>query len=382
MDAGRLFVIKSELQTAMDACALAAASQLRPGLEDPNAIDRAIAYGRTPPNRANFQAGRVEPASIRVSFAEALAGPYGDGAGMETLARYVRCTYPMENVPLYFLRVVTSFSDTTVAATAVGALTESQRSCVFPVAICRDASESAAPFGFKTGEWLEGPVDNQKGSADSDETVEGCGNRTGRGNYCWIDFTNDGKDGLDQIIRGTGSCDLSMTQVNTKTGLVRSLDEAWNTRFGIYKNNAFDQEIVTSPPDRTGYGYTSINSEPGRAYPDYRRRRASNDPYVPPTDRTLQNKFRISTSAELATYGRDRRVVVAPITDCSNFTGGSQQINIDAWACLLMLAPITRDKTEPRARFEYIGLATDPGTPCATVGLAGQSGPMVPVLAQ
>ncbi|MFP5405356.1 MAG: enoyl-CoA hydratase-related protein, partial [Gammaproteobacteria bacterium] len=47
VDLGRLFVVKSELQSAMDACALAASSQLRPGLNDPNALDRAIAYGRT-----------------------------------------------------------------------------------------------------------------------------------------------------------------------------------------------------------------------------------------------------------------------------------------------------------------------------------------------
>ena len=33
VDLGRLFVTKTELQTAMDACALAAASELRPGLK-------------------------------------------------------------------------------------------------------------------------------------------------------------------------------------------------------------------------------------------------------------------------------------------------------------------------------------------------------------
>ena len=36
VDLGRFFVIKSELQNAMDACALSAASQLKPGAGDPN----------------------------------------------------------------------------------------------------------------------------------------------------------------------------------------------------------------------------------------------------------------------------------------------------------------------------------------------------------
>jgi Flp pilus assembly protein TadG len=378
VDAGRLFVIKSELQTAMDACALAAASQLRPGVNDPLALERAMAYGRTPPNRANFQARAVEPRNIRISFSESLAGPYGEPGGMENLAQFVRCTYPLDNVPLYFMRVVTAVTDMTVAASAVGALTQSQTGCGFPVAICSKPPESDAPLGLRPGDWLNGPLDNHQDTGDGEASAEGCGN----GNYCWIDFTNEGKDGLDQIIRGAGTCDMDITQVNTKTGLVRSLDEAWNTRFGIYKHDGFDQSLVASPPDRTGFGYTDERARP--VYKDYLQRRIANESYVRDPDRALQNKYRISTPAELAIHGRDRRLVVAPITDCSQFGGGRQQVTIEGWACLLMLAPVTRtkDKTEPRARFEYIGLATDPGTPCATVGLPGSKGPLVPVLAQ
>jgi hypothetical protein len=377
VDAGRLFVIKSELQTAMDACALAAASQLRPGLDDPNALARAMAYGRTPPNRANFQGQPVEPERIQFSFAERLEGPYGDGGGIESLAQYVRCAYPLENVPLYFMRVVTAFSDTTVAASAVGTLTQSQSGCGFPVAVCRNTIE------LQPGLWIGGPVGTTPANNrnEDDDAVRGC---DGQGNYCWIDFGGDGSGGargLDELISGNGTCNLDVLQVRTQTGHITSLNAAWNTRFGIYKRNELDARLVSSPPDRTGYGYTLDNWPSGEgAYEDYKERRARNDPYDDP--KAFRGNQHVSTAAELAEHGRDRRLVVAPIMDCSTFGGGSQQVNIEGWACLLMLAPITHQQEEPRAQFEYIGPATDPGSPCATMGLPGTDGPLVPVLAQ
>ncbi|MES3004213.1 MAG: pilus assembly protein TadG-related protein, partial [Pseudomonadota bacterium] len=54
MDFGRLFIVKSELQTAMDSCALAAAQELD---LQPSAVDRARSAGLTAGNlnRVNFQ---------------------------------------------------------------------------------------------------------------------------------------------------------------------------------------------------------------------------------------------------------------------------------------------------------------------------------------
>src|SRR5689334_1793528 len=56
IDGGRLFVMKTELQSANDACALAAASELRPGVSPPDtdAVNRAISAGLTAGNRNNI----------------------------------------------------------------------------------------------------------------------------------------------------------------------------------------------------------------------------------------------------------------------------------------------------------------------------------------
>lgn len=49
------------------------------------------------------------------------------------------------------------------------------------------------------------------------------------------------------------------------------------------------------------------------------------------------------------------------------------------YACVLMLNPI---KGPNDVVLEYLGEPNTPGTPCASYGLAGGSGPLVPVLVQ
>lgn len=399
VDLGRMFVIKSEIQTGMDACALAAASQLRPGLNDPAALDRATAFGRTPTNRANFQGADIDPNAIQLAFAADLAGPYvanaGGGGGLANTARYVRCTYPMDDVPVYFMRVLNAMRQTTVAATAVATLMPSQHSCGFPVAVCRAAGTGAPDWGLTPGQWVSGLGSAGGGGGGGGGTgPAGCTAGTGTGNFCWIDFSPPagGASELSTLIKGQGQCQTAVPNPIGQTGAVASLVDAWNTRFGIYKQNQIAQgaagELGTAPPDRTGYAYTAANwPSQFNAYPDYAGaggKRATYAPFnpggsgiaVPGGDLAL-------TSAQHQQFGRDRRLVLAPIVNCSGFTS-SQTVPMDAWACMMLLAPISNPGGGAfSARLEYLGLANAPGSPCATSGLAGgTAGPLVPVLVQ
>src|SRR3954464_11161430 len=67
LDFGHLFVVKTEMQTAMDSCALAAAQELE-GASD--AATRATNAGRTAGNlnRVNFQGGASGVAHPDVTF--------------------------------------------------------------------------------------------------------------------------------------------------------------------------------------------------------------------------------------------------------------------------------------------------------------------------
>jgi len=395
VDLGRLFVIKSELQTGMDACALAAATQLRPGLNDPNALDRAIAFGRTPANRVNFQGQALDKQAIRFAFSDTLGGSYVEysGAGgqgaLANTARYVRCTYPLADVPVFFARVLDSTrTSATVAATAVATLSPSQTSCGFPVAVCRNSVDSAAPYGLTPGTWVSGLGDTGgKGGKGGSSGPAGCSAGTGSGNFCWLDFSPPagGASELSALIKGQGQCNLRVDNPIGQTGVMASLVDAWNTRFGIYKNGGASSEVDTAWPDFTGYGYTAQNwpSQQG-AYADYRSRRSARAPYDESATgvRLTGNDAPIS-SAQHNTYGRDRRLVLGPIIDCAKFET-QQTVQMDDWACLLLLAPISNPGGGSfSARLEYLGPASVPSSPCVTSGLGGgAAGPLVPVLVQ
>ena len=414
VDLGRLFVIKAELQTAMDSCALAAASQLRPGMNDPATLDRAIAYGRTPPNKANFQGQGLDPAAIQFSFSDTLGGTYtpysykaGGAAALANAAKYARCTYPLANVPVLFMRVLNSMSDTTVAATAVATLAPSQTNCAFPVSICRASTATAGmspPWGLTPGSWVSGlgePGGGNSGGGNSGGGNSGGGNSgggsgggpvgctsgTGTGNFCWASFTGSAASGIATSIKGTGQCDLSAVSTVGGTGNMTSLNKAWNTRFGIYHPSEPSPAAGgTAYPDFTGYAYNATNW-PARfgAYSDYLSKRAAHAKFDDP--RWTASGININPSNEIsvadhATYGRDRRLVVAPIVNCSAYSGANF-LPVDAWACVLLLAPINSQGPSIPAEVEYLGLASAPGTPCATSGLGGgTAGPLVPVLVQ
>lgn len=400
VDLGRMFVIKSELQTAMDSCALAAASQLRPGLNDPDALDRAIAYGRTPQNRANFQGTELDPDAIQFSFSATLNGPYtsysyeaGGAEALANTAQYARCTYPLADIPVLFMRVLNSVTETTVAATAVGTLAPSQTNCGFPIAVCRESTATATmnpPWGLTPGDWVGGLGEPNGGPNSPTSGPAGCTSGTGTGNFCWADLSPPAASSseLANIIKGQGQCDLGGNAPVGGTGNMTSLNVAWNTRFGIYGPSVQPPGGGgTAYPDLTGYAYTLTNWPSGRnAYPDFVAKRSANIPYnsAELPDIRLNPSTTILDQAGHQQHGRDRRLVLAPIVDCAAFGGGGvSYIPRDAWACVLLLAPINTQGPSVPAKVEYLGLASAPGTPCATSGLGGgTAGPLVPVLVQ
>jgi len=416
VDLGRMFVIKSEIQTALYACALAAASQLRPGLSDPNALVKADTYGRSlsdashasvlgvrpdgSVNRVNFQALPVPPASIEISFASSLNGSYStlaSGAISPNVAKFARCTYPMTDVPVYFMRVLNAMTQTTVAATAVATLQPSQSACGFPLAVCKDPGSSAGsspPFGLDKGEWVSGLSKKETGEG----SLEGGSGGYGTGNFGWIDFTPPagGASELEAIIRSpTGMCDLKPGDEVGEAGVKASLADAWNSRFGIYDKIA---DAATSPPDRTGFSYnddtwpakanayegaqqTQVTPSAGAGVnSNYKTNRAADIGYQG-NDKSGQTvKYKVTSNAN----GRDRRLVAVPVVDCGVWGTGGANPPIEAFACVLLLSPMTNPGAGSfPQKVEYLGLANAPGNPCATSGLGGGSiGPLVPVLVQ
>lgn len=406
IDLGRFFVIKAELQNAVDACALSAASQLRPGRNDSHALERAVAYGRVfstggvptaelpdypkneIKNRVNFQSTMANIGSSHISFSSVLTDMAADGssnylnegAANPNTARYAKCEYPLSELPIFFMRVLNlmgaKYSTQTVSALA--AASRGPEVCnVIPVAICE--KDTSASHGLLKGQWLNWREDTAL---------------TG-GDFGWVSFSKGGADEVRDRLMSAGECHVPALgdPVELETGRKTSAELGWNTRLGIYPKNDHDYNLVSAPPDKTGFSYynvavgttaanwprTDLVTTP-RAYdethplaptlPNFQTASIGTLPYAQTTELFTPEPTRTTLEQHDKDGRADRRLVIAPIMNCATrkFTGDN--------ACGLMLNPfgkVASDRID--GKLEYLGPSTSP--PCGT---GGATGPLMSVL--
>lgn len=409
VDLGRLFVVKAELQTAMDACALAAASGLRPGLNDPNAMNRARAFGKAPSdssmrsltnqtrdasiagdsvplvNRvpiedlANRDNQRLDSDRIEFAFGSRLDNVSGAWSDNNT-ARYARCSYPLDGVAVYFMRVIGGSTSKNVRASSTATMAASSGPvCTFPLAMCNQGGDtsSVTRWGLTIGQW-------QQVVEKSDEL--------GPGKFGWanLDGGPANNNELKEWIEGGGYCGPLVN--NLTSGAQQGAASSWNSRFGLYRNGEGNPQPETARPDYTGYGYdtnwsanpvgvnnaysgTDLAAAGGPNEPNYRSASAggSNLPYqgnIPGFNRKL-------TASELAN-GENRRIVPVPVIDCTSAT--PPPLTRLGIACVLLLHPINAPKD---ASIEFLGRGDEVAS-CRSAGTAGGTGggTFVPVLVQ
>ncbi len=381
LDLGKLYVVKSELQNSADACALAAAQELT-GAND-NQLSLAEAAGATAGGRHKvlFQESAVsysEAGSIEFSTDNS-AGSYASAGATGTAAksiRYVRCRAVRTGIPTWFIQVLSllpggAMDAQEVSATAVATLKPSQSTCSLPAGVCGNTTT------LVVGDWYMGAVDPK----DTTGTAQSV--------FKWIDFTppNGGASELAAQLRGGGACNVPATNTLVgETGAIASLANDFNTRFGIYQGNLNPED---SPPDSSGYAYNAATWIPGKqAFADFASKRGANVPYQSDQLTGLKTQGSIKDSNFLEQHGQDRRVMPAPLLDCSNVV--NNQIRITAWGCFFLLHPSRNNlgggSTQyPRMMLEYLGDAHAADSPCASYGLPGgssASGPLVATLVQ
>ena len=387
LDSGRLYIGKTETQNAADACALSASQELTgapniPLTNFPLAEDagRVVAYR----NNVQLNHASVCLAPSGFSFSASLNGPWVAAGAATADSRYVRCIIAESGIAPTFMNVL-GFSAQTVNSLATATLAPSQAPCAaIPVALC--ATSPTPPYGLTPGQWLSATYGNGNGPNGGQLT----------GNFGWIDFSPPagGASELDALLAGTGACTVAPGAKVGATGAVSSLAHAWNTRFGIYHPSVPSSGATSPVPDRSGYAYTGVNwpSQSNAVSNFVGSRRPANAPYgvdvnagntltglsVGPPASTVRQ------AAGLAATGADRRIVPVPIIQCAGFAG-SQTLPVLNWGCALMLHPISQQGGPSIVQIEYIGLVSQAGSPCATVGSVGNStstGPLVPALVQ
>ncbi len=394
LDFGRLFVIRAELQTALDACALAAARELD---ESSTALNRArvagIAAGKL--NRVNFQrpdwGGQELLSEASISFRDK-----DNLATTDPLqARYVQCAHRHAAVGAWLLPALDAFlgsalsQDTqTVAASALATRASAQSSCPLPVGVRPKAGGAPPHYGFARGEWI---------------TLLSKSGIAGSGQIGWVNL--DGSNSAAETEKELrGHCGTRLGDKLGTPGVQAAVADAWNARFGIYKNS--EAPGPGSTPDVTGYAYTALNwparksayegapplADPSGTAENYKAKAAKyascGDTSGKITDcekitglnlRGAGFKLLAAPGTDLdllkdghyAQGAKNRRIVTAPVVDAAG--------QVMDFVCLLMLQPLVVPVGD--VPLEYIGNAGEPGSPCTTNGLpGGAAGPLVPAL--
>jgi len=390
LDFGRLFIVRTELQTAMDACALAAAQELD-GQAD--SIARAQSAGVTAgnANRVNLQSAnwagqpQLTPGSIVFRAADYTATTVSNNA------RYAQCQHTQASIQLWLLQMLGAFSGDTalfpntgsVGASAVATRASSQTTCPLPLML-RPAPGGTAPnYGFQVGQWI---------------TLLNAQNAAAGGQIGWanLDGSNNAAETEREML---GFCGTAIGDTLGTPGVQTSIADAWNYRFGIYRNATNASE---HSPDVSGYAYTATNwpsrfnafngPTPGGAHPTAQNFITKRAAYASCADTGTRVRgagsceqitgLSLNSFQSLAlpgptaigghrTYGVRSRVATVPVVDASN--------QVIDYACMFMLQPLTIPMSN--VQLEFRGNAGTPGSPCTTSGLpGGNAGPLVPVL--
>ncbi|NSL54730.1 pilus assembly protein TadG-related protein [Uliginosibacterium aquaticum] len=388
LDLGRLYVNRSELQTSADACALAAAAEL---VCDP-ALAGACTAGilldaenagvlAAARNNRDFQATAavVTTADVRFSMNFVPNGAYLTRATANPASKFVMCIARADGIVPRFMRALNAnIGPASLTATAVATQSPSQNSCeVIPLGVCSKSG------GYTVGAWLHSNFTSAGNNDDLD------------GSFRWVDFTpNAGGNSeiRDQLAGVNQVCDLQIGSPVQQPGQQQGAKSAYNTHFGIYPNgaNAYSPDPASPnyvQPADTGYAYpnkspaTTIIAIDTSAYADFVTRAGRNDPFIPGEYGVSGPGGNISgnpqDSSVLSLGNRSRRLVTVPMINCA----GGRDVTIDAWACVLMLNPMSNGASGT-LYLEYRGLATDADSPCTTSGTPGGFGPLVPVLVQ
>ncbi len=369
LDTGNLFIVKTELQNSVDACALSAGQELD---GTPAQFNRAQEAGRLAgvAHKVNLQKVAVAfPNNSAITFAQNLndsPGSYitastGTGLSAANAAtyRYIKCSATstvnkLLNVPLL------PNSDTIIAQ-AIASRLRIQSPCVLPIGVCSNAN---AIVNNTVGAWISGEI----GKNDPCVGNVNC--------YKWVVYNGAAANAsnLANLLTGNNSCGINLAgqSVTEFSGAAASPYDEYNTRFGVQKG--------TNPvnPDFTGYGYTPATYAPAAAY----------NTSIPASTLFAINAYSNYTTKEtaLAQYQNNpnlpgyttiqptpanataRRIGIVPVIPC---TGGTSTVT--NYMCVLMLNPIASGGGNKRLYLEYLG--TSSAGACTQIGLAGGGGP-------
>lgn len=406
VDLGHVYVVKTELQNAADACALSAARELNDKSAGATKRARGAGISVASLNSMDVQSRGVEISEADIMFSAQLDAGWQNDIDANTV--YARCSLYREPYSVVqWVAHVGERQPMRVSAAAIARPVGGKTYCAVPIAMCSTSGDGS---DFQKGAWYSGRM--ATGTATT-------------GNYDWVRLQGQGASDLGDVVAGPGVCNIQApTTVDAQGGVAQGVAQAWNTRFGLYGGSYKDSAAY--PPDVVGYAFTKdrLNDKgqviPGSwpslitspapplpagtptrlpAHDAYDGKAAGwDESYTTRLGGGEPNKFKLPydprallddngkpmvlpgnpapLSPDLHLAGQDRRMVFMPIIRCGTWEPNKKNIVVNDWACAFMLHPINDPNKDVELEFRGLWSAGE----CATTGVPGAFGPPVPAL--
>ena len=410
VDLSHLYSVKTELQNAADAAALAGASALLlpDDVKITTAVDRAV--DTLNKNKYNFNNEQFDAVMAKtaqrdlVEFAVNLNGTYYKEADAKTMAniRFVRVQTPSVPINVFFSIPILGLTHTMTTTATSGLSVNSNVFCNFvPIAVVEGAFGGGLGWMDTNGDGVRSYADDCQppaGSPACDPSIEfcpGCKYKMVAGPGAWQDSSPGNYQALDA---GAGAKDLKLAIAGGTTNCITSNDDAvfvtetepgrmtgpiakgLNTRFDIYKVSDCPPGVTCSnfggenatingitkpvtewfPPDRNVYAGVGP-PPPGKG--------GGGDP-GPPTawnySGIWNNEYLAATETPLVNFkkptheaGDHRREIFMPIINKKEFEPGKDEVKFTRVGKFFMNKFVDEGNNE--IYVEYIGPAFGAG---------------------
>ena len=316
LDLGHLYVVKTELQNAADAAALAAAEMMD---KSTDSLIKARTAAMAVPNKFNFQKQDVSIASTNVTFSAQLSGPYvGAEAAAPAATRFVRVAISPQAIDLWFAPVLEILSAQVPAMAVAGPSSALQEACdLIPLAVCEDTTRcNFADPSCPDPEFVPGDLYTVK--------LPPAGfNEASPGNYLVLDFGGSGfADVRKWIAGGYTGCEELGDGITTQPGQgAGPVSQGFNTRFGEYKGGLSEADYSHDTDVSAPISYSAYTNGADNPHGD-------------------------------GEFGR--RVLAVPLVDCTNWDGGKNPVTITDLGCFFLQDKVPgnmADKAELKLEF-------------------------------
>jgi Flp pilus assembly protein TadG len=323
VDISHFYLVKTELQNAADAAALAGASALN---SDDGGIEKAVDLAMAEMNKSEFNKNKITIKRTDVVFSRNLNGTYvNEGAAKNDAAniRFVKVAIPAVAVNTTFSAPVLGASRNVAAEATAGMSVSLNTFCDYIPVTAIDADG----VFFEPGQTYT--IRRPPGGAVSP------------GNYQILAV--DGPGGSDDRVglgKGVRNCITAGNYVQTKPGVAAGpVRQGLNTRFGDYGGGLDADEY---PPDE--------NVKENIVYRDYLNQQQRIDDGLSPDPLYFESPSR-------GAGVRNRRVVLIPIVKEGEFDNGRDLVKIDRFAAFFLQTAVDNGNGGD-IKAEYIGIRT------------------------